>query len=552
MKTTRKAIALLLAGLLAGLSLAGCGGAPAEPGSSAPAPGGEESAPQGDGKHVITVMGKDRRYDVAPFSDRDSYPVWQEVEKLLAANGVTCEFELIPKEQYATVLQTRLAAASDLPDVISLDVAEVSEQNAVDLGNQGTIIDIKTAIEQYSNGNTMEMWGKYWPDATKQLTTPEGKIYWYPSLSFRKLNGEATKGTGFAMQYRGDWLKKVGLAEPTTTEELLTVLKAFREKDANGNGQADEIAAIKLDAFDNGIAQAYGLAPNLFDIENKTGKAVTPWLQPGIKDYILFMQRMVQEGVLDPSMIGSADAAISQSVTENRASLIRNYEQQNWFEPMTGDDNADYVPINPTGKEGIEPVFHREPSTLVYQKFAITKNCKDVEGAVRLFDTLYTEEYALLSMWGIEGLTYEMEDGRKVQLHPEWGDEERAEAKALVGHSLCGNTVFPVVNIQEEWNDILGLQGVSEAKQAYEVAMQSYDNDYFTSMTIAMPTEEESSMFDRYYTTLETYSSELLVNLILGNKSIDELDAAIEEMKEMGLTELVGIYQTRHDRYMAS
>ncbi len=37
------------------------------------------------------------------------------------------------------------------------------------------------------------------------------------------------------------WLDKLGLKMPETTEELYQVLKAFKEQDPNGNGQADEL-----------------------------------------------------------------------------------------------------------------------------------------------------------------------------------------------------------------------------------------------------------------------------------------------------------------------
>ena len=38
-----------------------------------------------------------------------------------------------------------------------------------------------------------------------------------------------------------DWLEKLGLEEPQTTEELYEVLKAFKTQDPNGNGKANEI-----------------------------------------------------------------------------------------------------------------------------------------------------------------------------------------------------------------------------------------------------------------------------------------------------------------------
>ncbi|MEA4889627.1 MAG: hypothetical protein VB070_09220 [Clostridiaceae bacterium] len=553
-----KPTALLLVVLIASFSLFGCSGAGTQT-TAAPATSAATSAVSDSSsgqttagvvkEHHLTILGKDRRYDCAPFSDRDQYPTWQAVEKLLAENGITCEFELVPKEQYPTAIQARMAAASDLPDIVNL--IDLDDQTVLDMGAQGSIIDVKAAIDQYSNGNTLAMWEKYWPDATKLITTPDGKIFWYPSFSNRQLNGKATEGTGFALQYRGDWAKNLGLSAPKTIDDLYTMMKAFRDQDANGNGTADELALVSVDGFLNGIAQSFGLAPNLFDISNKADKAVTPWYQPGIKQYIEFMKKCVAEGLIDASLIGATGEVSDQKITENKGGLVFNYIQQNWLEPMTGLDTADYVPVMPKA-DGLEPVFEREPSALVYEKYCVTKNCQDVEGAVKLFDTLYTEDYAQLSMWGVEGTSFKWDGDRKVAIYPDYTDEQLAEAKALVGHSLCGHTVFPVVNIQEEWADVLTAQKVSQAKQDYEISMQSFTDDYSTSPALALPTEDERAVADKYATTLNTYSSELLVNLILGNTSIDDLDASIKEMQTMGLDEMLKVYQSRHDRFTAT
>ena len=40
------------------------------------------------------------------------------------------------------------------------------------------------------------------------------------------------------------WLDNLGLDVPTTTEELYTVLKAFKENDPNGNGIQDEYPLV--------------------------------------------------------------------------------------------------------------------------------------------------------------------------------------------------------------------------------------------------------------------------------------------------------------------
>ena len=41
---------------------------------------------------------------------------------------------------------------------------------------------------------------------------------------------------------KSEWLTKLGLQEPQTLDEFYDMLKAFKEKDPNGNGQKDEYA----------------------------------------------------------------------------------------------------------------------------------------------------------------------------------------------------------------------------------------------------------------------------------------------------------------------
>ena len=62
--------------------------------------------------------------------------------------------------------------------------------------------------------------------------TGEGRIYMIPNvLTYPLCSG----------MIRQDWLDELGLSMPETQDELVEVLKAFRDQDPNGNGIADEI-----------------------------------------------------------------------------------------------------------------------------------------------------------------------------------------------------------------------------------------------------------------------------------------------------------------------
>ena len=71
----------------------------------------------------------------------------------------------------------------------------------------------------------------------------------------------------------------------------------------------------------------------------------------------------------------------------------------------------------------------------------------------------------------------------------------------------------------------------------------------FSSSTYAVATEEEQEILTTYTTALQSYSDELCMNLILGNVSLDQLDAEIEKLNELGLSELVRVNNDRYQRY---
>ena len=65
---------------------------------------------------------------------------------------------------------------------------------------------------------------------------PHGQIYAFP---FIRSDVKLLVSTGLAV--RQDWLDKLGLKTPTTLDEWRTMLTAFKQRDPNGNGKADEI-----------------------------------------------------------------------------------------------------------------------------------------------------------------------------------------------------------------------------------------------------------------------------------------------------------------------
>jgi multiple sugar transport system substrate-binding protein len=120
---------------------------------------------------------------------------------------------------FETKLQQR-ASQKDLPDIVINDTAQLGT-----LVDQGLVREVKK--DDVSGGG--DITDRAW-DAAKAL---DGKYYGVP-----------TSAHAFALFIRSDWRKKVGLPEPKTWEDLVTLGKAFTEKDPDGNGKKDTAGFI--------------------------------------------------------------------------------------------------------------------------------------------------------------------------------------------------------------------------------------------------------------------------------------------------------------------
>ena len=66
---------------------------------------------------------------------------------------------------------------------------------------------------------------------------------------------------------------------------------------------------------------------------------------------------------------------------------------------------------------------------------------------------------------------------------------------------------------------------------------------------LALPTDDEVKTLAEYESELKTAMNELFVNLIRGDKDIEKLDEYLDELRAMGLDEVIGVYQSRYDRF---
>ncbi|WP_129723842.1 extracellular solute-binding protein [Xylanivirga thermophila] len=498
-------------------------------------------------KAKLHLLGPDKGGDIK-FADREKYPVWKEVQKLLDAANLDLEYEIVPAEQYKVVIQTRMASASDLPDIAN--VSPLDDTTVLNLARQGVILELNSLADEHSNGNIKKFYNEYFPYAKQLTTSPDGKMYWFSNLHKKLYKGTEPAPVALTMNIRKDWLDKLNIPVPTTADEYFNALKTMRDKDANGNGQKDEILIYDPARFNGAIAQWFGLGIDITAVDMENKKVVSPWYQEGVKDYFKYLQRLVKENIIDASLIGAGSEEVQQKITENKTASITDYNLETYREP-TIEGGGEYMPLMPLkAVDGIEPAAQLESPFLVWQKFAVTKNCKNPEAAIAFFDIIYSEEYADLLFWGIEGLTYEVGDDGVKKFKDITGsfDTQLANEGKIAGQQVFGDTVFPRVqfaNLEYE------LQGRPEYKTNHQLEIMTYKPYFYNKNYLAIPDDDQLEKKTQILNDITTYSEELATKLALGQKSLDDWDKYMADLKELGLDELIEIDQQLLDRYFS-
>jgi putative aldouronate transport system substrate-binding protein len=149
------------------------------------------------------------------------------VSQLEQKAGVTIEWEEVSADwdqKKSTIL-----AAGDVPDLV-IGADAISDSDLATFN--GLFEDLADDMDALPN--VKELLASV-DGAQAVATQADGAVYSLPT--FKRFWPRA-----ITHQYINQrWLDALGLATPTTWDELYDVLVAFKERDPNGNGQADEI-----------------------------------------------------------------------------------------------------------------------------------------------------------------------------------------------------------------------------------------------------------------------------------------------------------------------
>ena len=356
-------------------------------------------------------------------SEKITLKVWieggMEADKDWANNGWLKEteeitniaVEIIPTST-ADAMDKRnlLLASGEYPDVFMMDWNTIFRPaDVMQFGiKEEILVPITPFLEEY--GSEINSIFEYNPIFKLTSTAPDGHIYGVARFS------ECYHCSAYPKMYiRQDWLDKLGLQMPTTTEEFREVMKAFVTQDPNGNGQADEIGLTGATTWNTMLEYAllgwaYQPIKPDFWMYLEGGEVKFAPDKEEYREGLRYIKSLYDEGLIDPAAFSQKDDQMAQTIRQDppiAGAYVcdhigmgvdnTNYEEYKNYQimmPLKGPNGMQFQPQN--ANEGEVQGFHA----------VITDACEYPEAAFRWIDYQLSEESMVKKGWGKENVAW--------------------------------------------------------------------------------------------------------------------------------------------------
>ncbi len=342
---------------------------------------------------------------------------------------------------------------------------------------------------------------------------------------------------------------------PTTLAELEAVLVAFKEQDANGNGDPNDEIPYSDRASGNSILHStngsFGIGSlgrnvlsSYLDLD-ESGKIRMFAVSDNFKAQLQWVNGLYSKGLIDPEMFTQD---IPTFTSKGDQDLIGAVFHNNNPEIIGAQHMDEFKAAPPLANEDGARVFNNLGTTFGSGAFAISSTNPYPKESMRWIDYYYGEEGAKLLWLGEEGVTYiDNGDGtyamtEYVTNNPDGLNRPQAIGQYAIGFAGGGCPVFTTEAFER-------ARLTDACFEAWDTVMPYYQVEGLASFSY---TTEEQDRLNALSADIVTYVDETKVQFITGKQSFDQWDSYVKNIENMGLEEYVQIQQAAYERWANS
>lgn len=497
-----------------------------------------------------------------PDSDLATNSFTLEAQKMF---NIEFEWQTTTSDGNSAKEQRQISLASgDYPDLYMLIpwVDQFSQLDLLKYGKEGVIIPLNDLIQEH--GPNIQAALDNYPFFKAMAVAPDGNIYGIPQLIECYHCSFANK-----MWVNSKWLKALSLEVPKTTDEFKAMLEAFKTKDPNGNGVADEVPL-------SGSTEDYGVRPIpylmngfIYDDDRtylilNNGKVDIVANKPEWKEGLAYIKSLIDAGLIDPGAF-TQNAEAYKKIGDNADAQL--------LGAGAGMHPAIFVTVGPEAPYGadydaIPPLQgpHATYATYIYPSvpgatFVLTnKASKEAQiAAIKLVDYMFTQEGQLRAHFGEEGKDWRRPQEGDVALNKEvapiWAVIQQPEGSEPRNSSWGAMAqYFQPKTFRDAWvqstdpNEYYNWPGYERRLQDATDLMAGKESPDLFPFWVVWPDPATADAVAMQRQNITDYVNQNALAFVTGAQSLDsDWDAYVAGLEQLDLTGYLAAMQAAYD-----
>lgn len=435
-------------------------------------------------------------------------------------------------------------ASGELPDAIFN--AAAGDYDLLNWAESGIIVPVEDLIEEHMP-NLKKIFEEK-PEYKQLSTAPDGHIYSFPWIEELGEGKDSIHTVSDMAWINVEWLKNLGLKMPETMDDLEKVLEAFKTKDPNKNGEADEIPFSFINNGGNEdlkfLFGAFGEGDNDDHlVVDNNGKVQFTADKKEYKEAIKYFNELYKKGLIDSEAFEQDWNTYVAKGKEQKYGVYFTWDKTN----ITGDnENYDVLPVL-AGPDGRKHVTRTNGMGFSRDRFVITSANKNLELTAKWIDKMYEPLQSVQNNWGTYGdekqaNIFELDNGmlKHLPLKGEAPGELRQKTEASGPLAVLDSYYGKVTTMPDD------------AKWRLDLMHKNY-SDYITNKSNypkVFLDKESTDRLAKIETDMWDYIYRKRAEWITNGKIEKEWPEYLKELERFGLEDWIKIKQDGYDRFI--
>ncbi|MDD6188505.1 MAG: hypothetical protein PUB32_02860 [Clostridiales bacterium] len=473
----------------------------------------------------------------------------QELETLAnieELTGVHIEYEAVSAENRAQNFAV-LLAADDLRDIMDQAIYFYT-------GSPRSIIDDGWVINFYDYREYMpnylfNLWDRHDIDVLKY-----GRLDDTTWPAMYGLLIDPAPGSGYML--RQDIMDDLNLgaaADVKTFDQWHDVLTAFKN-----NGVKWPLALYKTVELTAGSSfSGYNTAALVSETALPAAKVIDGKVQYSLttqddRDLVTMINQWYKEGLIDPNYTSNGDnTQMSNSITTGELGcIIFNPSEVAAWEATCSDPDAKFMPT-PRIKKTEDQIlqYGQKQSNFHMGSACVSANCENIPLVCTWLDWKWSPYGIEVDNWGVEGLTYVVNENGEKQLSDfVLNNPDGLGAAWVMVLYTCDGLRQPCMNMHRRMYAYPGGEIFLQMFDTWTVDNYGGEYDFPTGVTY---TDDQSEELNKYSNDIITYIGENYYAFIDGSKPISEWDSYVAQLENLGIDKCREIVQEAYEAYIA-